>query len=812
MKISLSWLKDLISIDKSPEEISALLSGCGLEVEQLEYWQSLKGGLKNVVTGKVLTCEKHPNADRLHVTTVDTGEAEPRNIVCGAPNIAAGQHVIVALPGAMMFPFKGDAFEIKKSKIRGVVSDGMICAEDELGMGESHAGVLVLPDTTKTGIPAADYFKLTEDWIFEIGLTPNRADAASHLGVARDLKALSGKDNPLNIAMPDVSKFKVHNNDKKISAEIKDHDGCSRYSAVEIKNVSVKESPQWLKNRLSSIGIRSINNIVDITNYVMHYLGQPLHAFDADKISGNKIIVGTLPKGTKFKTLDETDRELNGTELMIADAKGGLCIAGVFGGIDSGVSETTKNIFLESACFNPVRIRKAARAHGLHTDSSFRFERGTDPEMTITALKFAALLIEDLAGGSVSSEITDIYPVPAEWKKISIRFDYINTLCGNEIAKSDIKRILTDLQIKIVSENNEGLELEIPPFKVEVTRPADIVEEILRIYGYNAVVLPKKLNISVAPVAKPDPEEIYFRLGEWLVANGYNEVMNNSLTRMSDEEVLPLPGGVESVKIINPLSNDLGMMRHQMLLTGLQSVAYNLNRKQTELKLFETGKTYLKINGKYRETYYLAIWITGDRHDEHWKIRSAEYDIYYLKSVVNNLFQSVGIDSRVQLSLSELNTTSLQSSLLYEVDGKRLASFGQVKKNILKPLDISQPVWYAEINLEELMHLVPVKDKSVPAPPRFPEVRRDLSMVIDREVKYTAIENIAYATEPALLKRVNLFDVYEGEKLGEGKKSYALSFLLSDPDATLQDKQIDVVMNKLMKQFESKLGAVIRKQ
>ncbi len=811
MKIAYNWLKQFLPFTQSPQEISILLTGCGLEVEHLEHWQSLQGGLAGIVVGQILTCMQHPNADRLKITTVEVGDGEPKQIVCGAPNVAAGQKVIVALPAAILFPSHGDSFTIKNSKIRGETSEGMICAEDEIGLGESHAGIMILPEDTQVGLSAADYFQVEQDWIFEIGLTPNRADAASHLGVARDLKALLGKANNLKLTLPDVNDIKVEKTSNAISVEVKDVNSCLRYSGIQIDGVRIEESPTWLKNKLKSIGVRSINNIVDIGNYVMFAVGQPMHAFDADKIAGNKITVGTLKKGDKFTTLDEVEHELNGTELMIADDNGGLCIAGVFGGMHSGVSSQTTNLFLESACFNPVQVRKAARAHGLHTDSSFRFERGTDPEITVYALKFAAKLITELAGGKVSSDIIDIYPEPVQWKEIILSLDYVNMLAGNDLAKEEIIRILTDLQIRIVKESDQELILSIPPFKVEVTRQADVVEEILRIYGYNTITLPKKLSISVAAVAKPDPEAINYRLGEWLVANGFNEILNNSLTKISSTDVIALPENSEAIKVLNPLSNDLGMLRHTMLLTGLESLSYNINRKQKDLKFFETGKTYLKINNRYHEQKNLALWISGNRHEEHWKIKATDFDIYYLKAIVSNLLESIGVNTRTQLKLSEYHDATFAAALKFEAKGKQIVVLGLVNKPILKSADVSQQVLYAEFNLDALMKLVPVKDEKAKEAPKYPEVRRDLSMLLDRSVHYDAIEQLAYSTEPKLLKNVNLFDVYEGEKIGEGKKSYALAFTLSDEESTLQDKQIDGVMNKLMKQFEEKLGAQIRK-
>ncbi len=812
MKISYNWLKQFLNITNSPQEISVLLTSCGLEVEHLEQWQSIKGGLENVVVGEVLTCDRHPNADRLSLTTVDVGNGTVHQIVCGAPNVAKGQKVIVALPGATLYPVKGDSFQIKKSKIRGENSEGMICAEDEIGIGESHAGIMILPDDMKVGSPAADYFGVEQDWIFEIGLTPNRADAASHLGVARDLKALLGKDKSIDLIFPDVNKFKIEEKSNSIKVSVKNTEACIRYSGVELKGIKISESPSWLKNKLRSIGLRPINNVVDVTNFVMHHLGQPLHAFDTDKITGKHIIVDSLPKGTKFTTLDEVERELNGTELMIGDEKGGMCIAGVFGGMYSGVSDITTSIFLESACFNPVNVRKAARAHGLHTDSSFRFERGTDPEMTVNALKFAAILIAEIAGGKVSSDITDVYPSPVAKKSFDLSLDYLEMIIGKKIPVADVVRILTDLQIEVKEQKANNLSLVIPAFKVEVTRQADVAEEVLRIYGYNAIGLPKKLSISVAPVSKPDPEKINYNLGEWLVANGYNEILSNSLTKVSGTDVLPLAEGENAVPVLNPLSIDLGILRHRMMLTGLEALSYNINRRQKDLRFFETGKTYHKYASRYVEQKHLAIWLTGSRTSEHWKQKQSAYDIYYLKSVVLSLLESIGINPSNKLNLVEYNDASFSNALRYEIKGKAVAVFGQVNKSVLKAADISQQVFYAEFDLEQVLRLVPVKDLVASEAPKFPEVRRDLSMVLDKSVNYDVIEKLAYSTASSLLKEVNLFDVYEGEKLGEGKKSYAMSFTLGDPEATLQDKQIDAVMNKLMTQFEQKLGAQIRRQ
>jgi phenylalanyl-tRNA synthetase beta chain len=811
MKISYNWLKQFIDTNKTPQELSALLTGCGLEVEHLENWVSLKGGLKDIVVGHVLTCDRHPNADRLSVTTVDAGDGNVRQIVCGAPNVAAGQKVIVALPGAVMYPSEGEPFEIKKSKIRGEASEGMICAEDEIGLGTSHAGIMILPEDTKPGMPAADYFGIENDWVFEIGLTPNRADAASHLGVARDLVALLS-DEKAKLNFGASQNVAAGSSSGKISVEVKNHEGCKRYSGVTISGVKVQDSPDWLKNKLKAIGVRPINNIVDATNYILHDLGQPLHAFDADKISGGKIIVGTLTEGTIFKTLDEVDRKLSGSELMIADASGGLCIAGVFGGIHSGVTATTSNIFIESAYFDSVMVRKAARFHGLHTDSSFRFERGTDPEMTLAALQKAVSLIIDIAGGKAEETFVDIYPIKVNANKIELSYTYLNTLAGNEIPKDVVKRILNDLQITTVKEVDDALTVEVPAFKVDVTRPADLVEEVIRIYGYNAIELPKKMSVSIAPARKPDVDAVVNRMGAWLVDNGFNEILNNSLTRISNMDVIPLAENKEGVTVLNPLSNDLGMLRHDMLIPGLDAVAYNINRKQKELKFFETGKTYVKSGPVYSESRHLAIWITGDLHGEHWRDKSPKSDIYFLKSVVNAVLEVVGVNIKGRLNQQEGDHACLNSCLSLMAKKNRVAVMGEVNKKTLKLMDINQPVFYAEFNLDYLFRLVPVNDKSAPEPPKFPEVRRDLSMMLDKQVSYQEVEKLAYATEPKLLKNVNLFDVYEGEKIEAGKKSYALSFMLRDEQATLQDKQIDQVMDKLMKQFEQKLNATIRRQ
>ncbi|MFN8153945.1 MAG: phenylalanine--tRNA ligase subunit beta [Bacteroidia bacterium] len=811
MKISYNWLRQFIDFEYTPEQLSVALTDCGLEVEHLASWESLPGGLDGLVIGKVLTCERHPNADRLSVTTVEVGDGTPRQIVCGAPNVAAGQTVVVALPGAKLYPSSGEPFEIRKSKIRGETSEGMICAEDEIGLGASHAGIMILPEELQAGTPAAAYFKIEKDVVFEIGLTPNRADAASHLGVARDIKALLSRSTRPSVKMPDLSGFTEGKNAPLITVEIESAEACPRYSGIELTNVKVAPSPDWLQNKLKAVGLRPINNIVDITNYVMLHLGQPLHAFDAAKIRGRKITVRSLPAGTTFRTLDEVERTLQGHELMITDTEGGLCIAGVFGGAGSGVSESTRHIFLESACFHPVHVRKSAKAHGLHTDSSFRFERGTDPEMTTTALKLAATLMVDIAGAEIATPITDIYPSAVERKKINFSFEYLKTILGDEIPRHDVLDILESLDIHVEEDQSDWLILSVPAYRVDVTRAADVAEEILRIYGYNNIDLPKKISITPGKILQPDPEEITERLNSFLVANGFREMLNNSLTKLSHLETLPLAEGLSGVQVLNPLSNDLALMRHHMLLTGLETISYNINRRQENLRLFETGKTYFKAGNRYVEEQHLSLWITGHQYAEHWKEKSRSYDLYYLKGIVEQVFASAGIGLRQRLTLKEEAENGFEETISWFVGKKLLAVAGKVAKPVLKAADVSQAVWFADIRMENLLALMDTRDREIPGPPKFPEVRRDLSMLLDKSVRYSELEALAYATEPKLLRKVNLFDVYEGDKIEQGRKSYALSFTLRDEEATLQDKQIDAVMEKLMKQFEGKLGAVIRK-
>ncbi|MBN8697455.1 MAG: phenylalanine--tRNA ligase subunit beta [Bacteroidetes bacterium] len=814
MKISYNWLKQYVQTDLAPEEMGKLLTGCGLEVESIEKVETVKGGLQGMVIGEVKTKEKHPDADKLSLTTVDIGTGELLNIVCGAPNVAAGQKVVVATIGAKLYPSTGEPFEIKKSKIRGAVSEGMLCAEDEIGLGQSHAGIMVLNAEAKIGTPAKEYFNIEEDFMFEIGLTPNRADAASHVGVARDLVAVLNTlhpENKVELQLPDVRKFKTDNTDLTLEVSVENSAACPRYSGVSISNVKVADSPDWLKNKLLAIGLRPINNIVDITNYVLHELGQPLHAFDADKIKGKKVIVKTLAEKSKFKTLDDVERELSSEDLMICDTNGGMCIAGVFGGIESGVSESTTNIFLESAYFNSTSIRKSSKRHGLKTDASFRFERGTDPNITVFALKRAALLIKEIAGGSISSEIVDLYPAPVENFKVPFSFEKCNSLIGKKLDKELIKNILTSLEIKIESESNDALLLSIPPFKVDVTREQDVIEEVLRIYGYNNIEIPTALNSSLSFAEKPDKEKIQNIVSELLTNNGFNETMCLSLTKEDYSSRLKSINAEQNVKMLNPLSSDLNVLRQTLLFSGLESIAYNQNRKNADLKLYEFGKTYLAVKGeqgnKYIETKHLALFITGKKKEESWNAKAENVNFYTLKGYVKAIIDRLGIDAK----LNDTTTEEFVQGLSYTWNKRTLVTFGSIAKPVLKTMDIKQEVFFADFNWDLVIEAIK-KNKALmyTEVPKFPEVRRDLAMLIDRSVKFDQLEQLAFQAEKGLLKNVNLFDVYEGDKLPEGKKSYALSFTLLDENATLTDKQIEKIMEKLIKTYQEKVGAEIR--
>ncbi len=815
MKISYNWLKQYLEIQETPEVLGKILVNLGLEVEGLERWQSVKGGLEGFVVGHVLECGKHPNADKLSITKVDIGAGDPLHIVCGAPNVAAGQKVIVATLGTKIYSAE-EVFEIKKSKIRGELSEGMICAEDELGIGTSHEGIMVLPSESKIGTLAKDYFKVEDDWFFEIGLTPNRIDCASHYGVARDLAAFFNQTISVKLTKPSVEHFKTDNHDLFIPVVIENTEACKRYSGVSIKDVIIKESPEWLKNRLKAIGIRPINNVVDITNFVLHEVGQPLHAFDADKIKGSKVIVRTLPADTKFVTLDEVERKLHAEDLMICNESEGMCLAGVFGGIDSGVTNTTKNIFLESAYFNPVWVRKSARRHGLNTDSSFRFERGTDPNNTVYALKRAALLIKELASGVISSEIVDVYPNPIADFKVDVTFSGMNNFIGKELPKDSIKNILQSLEIKIDSETQEGLSLAVPPYRVDVRRESDIVEEILRVYGYNNVEFSDKVISTLTYSEKPEPSVIQNSISDYLSSNGFNEIMCNSLTRSAYFENLQNYNNTIAY-VINPLSSDLNCMRQTLIFGGLESIAYNINRKSNNLKFYEFGNCYFYNKNEniehdlkqYSEIFMVSVLLTGLTEQPNWNSPEAPFTFFHLKTIINNLLQRVGINS-LKLDVKPIEHDLLTNGLSYWVGKQKLADFGSVNKTILKEFDIKQEVFAGEINWNLVLQMIKNRKITYRELPKFPEVRRDLSMILDDSVTYEQLVKLAEKTERKLLKEVNLFDVYQGDKIENGKKSYAMSFMLQDDEKTLTDNQIDKVMDNLMKAFEKELNARIR--
>lgn len=808
MKVSYNWLKQFLQIDWEAEKTGELLTDLGLEVEGIEKVESIKGSLQGVVVGEVLTCVKHPNADKLKVTTVNLGGEAPVQIVCGAPNVAAGQKVPVATIGTMLYDEKGEGFKIKKGKIRGEESHGMICAEDELGLGKGHDGIMVLEESLEPGTPCSEVFNIEIDYVFEIGLTPNRADAMSHFGVARDLRAgLIQQGTNLELISPSVSDFHVDERTHKIDIEIDDKDLVPRYCGITITDVEVKESPEWIQNRLKAIGLTPKNNIVDITNYVLHELGQPLHAFDAAKIRGNKVVVKTLEEGTKFTTLDEVERELSAEDIMICDADDNpLCIGGVFGGLKSGVTEHTTAIFLESAYFNPVSVRKTAKRYGLNTDASFRFERGIDINLTKYALKRAALLIEEYAGGKMSSDILDFYPEKVEDFQVFLSYDNAYRLIGQEIPKETIKNILASLEIKINSETAGGLGLTIPSYRVDVQREADIIEEILRVYGYNNIEFSHKLNTSISFDSDTDVK-VENIVANQLTSLGFNETMANSLTKADYVELSENLKEEHNVEMLNPLSNDLKVMRQSLLFSGLESVAYNINRKNNSLKFYEFGKTYHKFESGYQEDKHLTLFVTGNRIKDSWKAASQASDFFYLKGIITGVLERLGI--------ANVKTTPAKSDVFSEgvalsLGKTKLVEFGVVKRAILKGFSIKQEVLFADFNWQNILGLVGKKKLKVVDLPKFPAVKRDLALLLDDKVEFKEIYNLAFQSERKLLKDVDLFDVYEGDKLPEGKKSYAVSFVLQDENKTLADKQIDKIMQKLQQTFEKNLDAVLR--
>lgn len=806
MKISYNWLKQFLKIDAPSEEVSNILTDLGLEVEMVEKYQSVKGGLEGVVVGHVLTCEKHPDADRLKITTVDLGTGTPVQIVCGASNVAAGQKVPVATIGTKLFDKEGEAFEIKKGKIRGQESHGMICAEDELGLGTSHEGIMILDDKLAPGTPAAKVFNIENDEVFEIGLTPNRADAMSHMGVARDLRAgLLQRNASLELITPSVSKFKIDKRTLKIDVNVADSKLVPHYCGVTISGITIKESPSWLQNRLKAIGLTPKNNVIDVTNYVLHELGQPLHAFDASQING-KIQVKTVSSGTKFITLDGIERTLHEEDIMICDDNEPLCIAGVFGGKNSGVSENTTAIFLESAYFNPVSIRKTAKRHGLSTDASFRFERGIDPEITEYALKRAALLIQEVAGGEITSDVVDIYPKKLEGFTVFLNYEKTFKLIGQELPKETIKKIVASLDIKVNSTSDAGLGLQIPAYRVDVQREVDVIEEILRVYGYNNIHIPNKLTATVANAPRTEDYKVQNIIANQLNSLGFHEMMANSLTTPDYIKLSEQLKEEHNVTILNPLSNDLSTMRQSMLFSGLEAISYNINRKSSDLKLFEFGKSYRNLVNGYNEKKHLTLFTTGNRTEETWTNPQKPTDFFLFKGYITAVLSRLGIAS---FQNTPVSSDVFAEGIGFALGKDILVEMGTIKKSITKHFDIKQEVFYAEFQWDIILKVLSNKIKFTPIA-KYPEVRRDFALLVDTNVAFDSIYKIAIQTEKSLLKNINLFDVYEGKNLPEGKKSYAVSFTIQDETKTLTDSQIDKIMSKLQSNFESEIGAQLR--
>lgn len=807
MKISINRLKNYIALSESPDEIAALLTRSGLEVEGVEEFVSIPGGLEGVVIGEVLTCEKHPDADKLSLTTVDIGTDTQSQIVCGAPNVAKGQKVIVAKVGAKLYPTSGEPFEIKKAKIRGQASEGMICAEDEIGLGTSHAGIMILDTDLPNGTPASEYFEVSQDHVLEIGLTPNRADAASHLGVARDLKALLGRP----ICLPEEKDLVVEKTGPTISVEVQNQFDCPRYAGVVMTDLKVGPSPQWLQNFLRSLDLEPINNVVDITNFILHDLGQPLHAFDADKISDGKIIVGKLPKGTAFVTLDEKERKLSGEELMICDPQGGLCIAGVFGGNQSGVSNQTTSIFLESAYFSPDVIRKGSQFHGLKTDASFRFERGTDPNMPVYALKTAVKLLKEIAGGQVASEIIDLYPEPTQDFVIEVSYGHINRLIGKKIAPTEVKSILESLDIKVENETEEGFTAIVKPYRVDVTREADIIEEVLRIHGFHQVELSENLKTDyLAEHPVKDLNKLQYRMTEMLAGQGYFELITNSLTKPAYAEKSGFLNSSFNVEIFNKLSEDLGVMRQTLLFNGLEVLAHNVNRRQTDLKCFEFGTMYQKTADGYKEGRRLAIFHSGNRSSESWIEPEKPFGFSDIYMTVERILERLNIEIGIEIGqVSMIESAPFSYGLTLKLGEKVLGSVGLVEEKILKLAEVRQEVWFAELDWDLLTKKASGLKKFQEIS-KFPEVRRDLSLVIDKAVSYDHVKSVAERAGGKMLRRIGVFDVYQGDKIDSGKKAYALSFYLQDQENTLTDKVIEKTMSKLIQAFQDQVGAIIR--
>lgn len=824
MKVSCNRLIAYTGINTNPETIARILTDCGLEVEAIETFENIKGGLKGIVIGEVKTCRKHPNADKLSLTQVDIGGDRLLDIVCGAPNVAAGQKVLVAPEGTTL-TMGENSFVIKKSKIRGETSEGMICAEDELGLGTSHEGIIVLPDEVANGTLAANYFNIYTDTILEIGLTPNRSDAASHIGVARDLVAawntmhFNEAEKHIGLNLPDIGNFKVDNRDHQIDVIVDNPRACPRYSGITISGITVEESPGWLKDFLKSIGVRPINNVVDVTNFVLFELGQPLHAFDTDYITGNKVVVKQLPEGTPFTTLDEVERKLTTGDLMICNAEDGMCIAGVFGGIRSGVTEKTRNVFIESAYFNPVSVRKTSKHHGLKTDASFRFERGTDPNITVYAMKRAAMLIKEIAGGTISSDVVDVYPETIIPAQVEMTYHNIDRLIGKKIEHEVIHGILNWLGMKITQHEEKGMLVAVPTYKTDVQREADVIEEILRIYGYNNIAFDSSLRSSISLSEKPDRHKLRNTVSDLMANNGFNEIMCNSLTKSTYDQALPFIDKNKHVHILNPISRDLDVMRQTLLVGGLETILFNLNRKVSDMKLFEFGAEYTRDTGKaqnenrldkYNEPWKLSMFLTGQKQPESWYTKVEKTDFFALKAMVHTILSRIGLTAESS-NASETEFSYFEFGQNLTVEGKQVAVYGRLRDNILNQFDIKQEVFYAEVDWDLCMQLLAahpgIRYSEIP---RFPEVRRDLALLLDKNITFSEIENLAVKNGGQLLRNVSLFDIYEGDRIEQGKKSYAISFILRDDSKTLKDQEIDAFMNMLVRVFEKELGAKIR--
>ena len=827
MKISYKWLREYVDTDLTPNELDELLTFSGLEIEGVEKVESIRGGLEHVVIAQVLTCEPHPDSDHLHLTTVDVGSGTPLNIVCGAPNVAAGQKVVCAQIGTKIYTSDTEFYEIKKGKLRGAVSEGMLCAADELQLGSDHAGIMVLPDDAPVGMPAKEYFHLEEDYTLEVAITANRSDATSHIGVARDVVAVLNTRNQagMHIQWPEVADLNNATGKNGIRVTVEEPELCPRYTGITLENVHVADSPEWLQNKLRTVGIRPINNVVDVTNFVLMEVGQPLHAFDAYKITGNHVVVRTLPQDTPFVTLDGVERKLDRRDLMICNEEEGMCIAGVFGGEKSGVTHNTTRVFLESAYFNPVSIRKTSKRHGLKTDASFRYERGCDPNITRWALQRAVHLIQELAGATVASEVVDLYPTPIPRAEVDINFDRVFRLIGQSIPLDAIRTALTSLDIEIVSETPEGMKLRIPSCKVDVTRECDVVEEIMRIYGYNNIHIDERINSCLSFGTKPNPNKLQNVVSDMLTYNGFSEIMNNSLTKAEYYENNPDFDAARSIHILNPLSKELNVMRQSLLYCGMECIVRNLNYKIHNQKLYEFGRTYqlspealsadaeaeMAVTKKYVETQHLALFMTGDMQPENWKIPATPTDFYYLKAQVMNILRRMRVNfSRLQIVPATQHYYAEGLAFVYRDSHKVLCSMGRIRRDTLKQMDCKQEVFHADIDWSLLLKSYPTKEVLYAEIPKYPEVRRDLALILENKVTFAEIEQVAFNTEKKLLKRVSLFDVYKGKGITEGMKSYAVSFILQDKDKTLNDKQIEAVMAKLQKNLETQLGATIR--